>query len=101
MNLLNVTKDGETLAIHPSTLAAHQSVGWLLIGPADATHESADTNGDDKVSADELRDALAAAGVTHDKPMTEAQARRKWGLSRKEWNNLADADKAARMAGAE
>lgn len=101
MNLLNVTKDGETLAIHPATLASHQSVGWSLIGPVDAAHESADANGDGKVTADELRDALSAAGVTHDKPMTEAQARRKWGLSLKEWKNLADADKAARMAGAE
>jgi hypothetical protein len=33
--LVEVTKDGETLAIHPSTYQAHMRAGWKLVDPQD------------------------------------------------------------------
>lgn len=29
--LVKVSKDGEVLHVHPTTLAAHEAVGWLAV----------------------------------------------------------------------
>lgn len=60
MELIPVSKDGDYIEIHPATLADHKRMGWL---ECERQATQADTNGDGKVTAAELRAALTAAGV--------------------------------------
>lgn len=71
------------------------------------TGESADLNGDGKVTVAELKAALTEAGVKFDARWNKDKiaalwaAFQRWGGDAEVWNNLADDDKAARMAGAD
>lgn len=60
MELITVSKDGDCIEIHPTTLADHKRMGWL---ECERQATQADINGDGKVTAAELRAALTAAGV--------------------------------------
>ena len=60
MELIPVSKDGDYIEIHPATLADHKRMGWR---ECERKAVQADTNGDGKVTAAELRAALTAAGV--------------------------------------
>lgn len=70
----------------------------------ESSGESADANGDGKVTAAELKAALTKAGVKFDARWNKDKlaalwaAFQRWGMTADEWNNLADEDKAARMA---
>lgn len=65
---------------------------------------TADTNSDGKVTAAELKAALAAAGVAFKSNASKGDlqalhtAFERSGLTGAEWNNLADEDRAARVA---
>jgi hypothetical protein len=105
MQFRRVKKGDDVLVVHPSTLQAHQKAGWVDAGEADdPVSESADANGDGKVTAAELKAALTEAGVKFhanlgkDKLAALWAAFQRWGMTADEWNNLADEDKAARMA---
>jgi hypothetical protein len=98
MQLIPVTKDGEYLEVHPVALVAHKALGWA------ECERVADTNADGKVTAAELKTALTDAGVKFDARLSKDKlaalwaAFQRWGMTADEWNNLADEDKAARMA---
>ncbi|GDY37695.1 HeH/LEM domain-containing protein [Acidovorax sp. NB1] len=100
--LIPVTKHGEYLEVHPVALSQHEALGWVKC----ARQEPADNepDGAKKASVADLRDSLAAAGVTVPDGAKKADlvalltAFERSGLSGADWNNLADEDRAARVA---
>lgn len=70
----------------------------------EAAPDSPDANADGKVTAAELKAALTSAGVEFDartglaKLAALHKAFERSGLTGAEWNNLADEDRAARVA---
>lgn len=123
MELIAVAKNTDYIEVHPGALEQHQALGWVMCvkresakaekPSADAgssakagesSGESADANGDGKVTAAELKAALTEAGVKFDARWNKDKlaalwaAFQRWGMTADEWNNLADEDKAARMA---
>jgi hypothetical protein len=38
-DLIPVQKDGATLEVHPSTLAAHEAAGWAVCEPVETADE--------------------------------------------------------------
>lgn len=105
MQFRRVKKGDDVLVVHPSTLQAHQKAGWVDAGEADdPVSESADANGDGKVTAAELKAALTDAGVKFDARWNKDKlaalwaAFQRWGGDAEVWNNLSDEDKANRIA---
>ena len=103
IELIPVTKGGEYLEVHPTALADHQRCGWSQCARQEAA-DAPDTNGDGKVTAAELKAALTAAGVTFKSNASKGDlialhtAFERSGLTGAEWNNLADEDRADRIA---
>lgn len=103
IELIPVAKGGEYLEVHPSTLADHQRLGWAPC----ARQEHADNEPDGAKKAPtvpEIKATLEAAGVTVPDGAKKADlvallaAFERSGLSGADWNNLADEDRAARIA---
>lgn len=94
--------------VSPERKAELRAQGYRIIDarfkPADEPADPADTNADGKVTAAELKAALTEAGVKFhanlgkDKLAALWAAFQRWGGDAEGWNNLADEDKAARMA---
>lgn len=103
IELIPVTKDGEYIEVNPVALSAHKALGWQQCARQEPA-EAPDTNADGKVTAAELKAALTEAGVKFDARWNKDKlaalwaAFQRWGMTADEWNNLADEDKAARMA---
>lgn len=103
IELIPVTKDGEYIEVNPATLAEHKALGWVLC----ARQEPSDNEPDGAKKAPtvpEIKATLEAAGVTVPDGAKKADlvallnAFERSGLSGAEWNNLADEDRAARIA---
>lgn len=104
-HLIPIEKNGEVILIAPGSLEEHERLGWSVKWqPIAGDDVVGGANEPADMTADELRDALSAAGVTHDKRMGKDKlqalhaAFERSGLSAAEWNNLAGSDKAARIA---
>ncbi len=73
----------------------------------ESSGESADANGDGKVTAAELKAALTKAGVKFDARWSKDKlaalwaAFWRWGMTADEWNNLDPADVLSRVVNAE
>lgn len=61
IELVPVSKYGEYIEVHPSTLAAHKAVGWRECERREVGDEAAE--GSARLGIAEMRDALAAKGV--------------------------------------
>jgi hypothetical protein len=125
--LIPVTKHGEYLEVHPVAYAQHEALGWVKCArqePADdvpdgakkaptapeikATLEAAGVTVPDGAkkapTAPEIKATLEAAGVTVPDGAKKADlvallnAFERSGLTGADWNNLADEDRAARIA---
>lgn len=102
VELIPVAKGGEYLEVHSSTLADHQRLGWAPC----ARQEPADEPDGAKKAATvhEIKAALEAAGVPVPEGAKKADlqalltAFERSGLTGADWNNLADEDRAARIA---
>lgn len=102
IELIPVTKDGEYIEVNPATLAEHKALGWVQC----ARQEPADEpDGAKKApTVPEIKATLEAAGVTVPDGAKKADlvallaAFERSGLSGADWNNLADEDRAARIA---
>lgn len=101
--LIPVTKHGEYLEVHPVALSQHEALGWVKC----ARQEPADNEPDGAKKAPtvpEIKATLEAAGVTVPDGAKKADlvallaAFERSGLSGADWNNLADEDRAARIA---
>lgn len=101
MELIAVSKAGEYLEIHPSTLAAHQAAGWAQCDKQAAPAEPATA---EPATAAELKSILTDAGVkfdarwSRDKLAALWAAFQRWGMDAEAWNNLSADDIADRMA---
>ena len=62
MELIPVSKDGQYLEVHPSTLDAHKNLGFRECAKQEAIEE-AETEGAKKATVAELREALTARGI--------------------------------------
>lgn len=103
VELIPVAKGGEYLEVHPSTLADHQRLGWAPC--ARQEHADDESEGAKKAATvPEIKAALEAAGVPVPEGAKKADlvalltAFERSGLSGADWNNLADEDRAARIA---
>lgn len=103
IELIPVTKDGEYIEVNPATLAEHKALGWVQC----ARQEPADDEPDGAKKAPtvpEIKATLEAAGVTVPDGAKKADlvalltAFERSGLTGPDWNNLADEDRAARIA---
>lgn len=103
IELIPVTKDGEYIEVNPAILAEHKALGWVQC----ARQELADHEPDGAKKAatvPEIKAALEAAGVPVPEGAKKADlqalltAFERSGLTGAEWNNLADEDRAARIA---
>ena len=103
IELIPVTKDGEYIEVNPATLAEHKALGWVQC----ARQEPSDNEPDGAKKAPtvpEIKATLEAAGVTVPDGAKKADlvallaAFERSGLSGADWNNLADEDRAARIA---
>ena len=103
IELIPVTKDGEYIEVNPATLAEHKALGWVHC----ARQEPADNEPDGAKKAPtvpEIKATLEAAGVTVPDSAKKADlvalltAFERSGLTGAEWNNLADEDRADRIA---
>lgn len=100
--LIPVTKHGEYLEVHPVAFSQHEAIGWVKC----ARQEPADEpDGAKKApTVPEIKATLEAAGVVVPDGAKKADlvalltAFERSGLSGADWNNLADEDRAARVA---
>jgi len=100
MELIAVSKAGEYIEIHPSTLAAHQAAGWAQCDKQAAPAEPATA---EPATAAELKSILTDAGVKFDARWSREIGRAvgsvpRWGMDAEAWNNLSADDIADRMA---
>lgn len=101
--LIPVTKHGEYLEVHPVAYAQHEALGWVKCARQEPVDDVPD--GAKKApTAPEIKATLEAAGVTVPDGAKKADlvallnAFERSGLSGAEWNNLAEEDRAARIA---
>lgn len=103
IELIPVTKDGEYIEVNPATLAEHKALGWVQCARQElADHEPGGAKKAPTVP--EIKATLEAAGVTVPDGAKKADlvallnAFERSGLTGAEWNNLAEEDRAARIA---
>ncbi len=102
VELIPVAKSGEYLEVHPSTLADHQRLGWA---PCARKEPADEPDGAKKaLTVPEIKVSLEAAGVPVPDGAKKAElqalltAFERSGLTGADWNNLADEDRAVRIA---